>query len=239
MEKEQSTPTPRRKFLGTLAAGAAALGLSSFGSPLAAHAGESTQPENTSTGTIGADAWFNQIKGKHRIVYDVPYPKQGHEVILPFAWPRIFLLTNIATGTPEKENNVVVVLRHDGIPFAMQDSMWSKYKLGEHFNIKDPANGASSARNFMWKPHPAFEVPGVGPVPIGIDELMASGVMFCVCDMALTVDSAVVGQGMNMKGEDVKKDWVANLLPGVQIVPSGVWALGRAQEHKCAYVYAG
>jgi len=42
-----------------------------------------------------------------------------------------------------------------------------------------------------------------------------------------------------LKAEDVKKDWVANLLPGIQVVPSGVWAVGRAQEHKCAYVFAG
>jgi intracellular sulfur oxidation DsrE/DsrF family protein len=29
------------------------------------------------------------------------------------------------------------------------------------------------------------------------------------------------------------------LLPGVQVVPSGVWAVGRAQEKGCGYCYAG
>jgi len=28
-------------------------------------------------------------------------------------------------------------------------------------------------------------------------------------------------------------------LPGIQPVPSGVWAIGRAQEHGCAYCFAG
>jgi intracellular sulfur oxidation DsrE/DsrF family protein len=37
----------------------------------------------------------------------------------------------------------------------------------------------------------------------------------------------------------VKKDWESGLLPGVTVVPSGVWALGRAQENKCAYCFAG
>ncbi len=239
MEKEQSTPTPRRKFLGTLAAAGAALGLASFASPLAANAGELTHPENTPTGTMDADAWFNQMKGKHRIIYDVTGPKEGHELIMPFAWSKIFMLTNAATGTPEKDCNVVMVLRHNGIPFAMEDKLWAKYKLGEVFNIKDPGTGAASVRNMMWKPNPPFSVPGVGPVPIGINDLQGVGAMFCVCNMALTVFSAVVADNMKMNKDDVYKDWVAGLLPGVQIVPSGVWAVGRAQEHKCAYCFAG
>ena len=238
MEKDQSTPTPRRKFLGTLAAGAAALGLSSF-APLAAKAGELTEPENSTTGMMDADAWFNQVKGKHRVVYDVTQPKEGHDLIMPFAWSKIFMMTNAATGTPEKECGVVVVLRHSGIAFAMEDRLWAKYKLGEVFNVKDPATGAASVRNMMWKPNPAFTVPGVGAVPIGINELQANGAMFCVCNMALTVFSAVVADNMKMNKDDVYKDWVSGILPGVQIVPAGVWALGRAQEHKCAYIFAG
>ena len=39
-----------------------------------------------------------------------------------------------------------------------------------------------------------------------------------------------------MKRYNIDKD---QLLPGVQIVPSGVWAIGRAQENGCAYCYAG
>ena len=239
MEKEQSTPTPRRKFLGTLAASAAALGLSSFASPLVAHAGESPQPENMQTDMMDADAWFKQMKGKHRIVYDVTGPKEGHELVMPFAWSKVFLMTNTAPGGAEKDNNVVVVLRHNAIPFAMNSAMWAKYKFGENFKIMDPNDGKPSIRNMMWQPHPAFSVPGLGPVPIGIDELQGNGVMFCVCDVALTVNSAVLGEAMKMKGEDVKKEWLANLLPGVQVVPSGVWAVGRAQEHKCGYCFAG
>jgi intracellular sulfur oxidation DsrE/DsrF family protein len=42
-----------------------------------------------------------------------------------------------------------------------------------------------------------------------------------------------------MNADDVMKDFKANLIPGVQIVPSGVWAVGRAQEHGCKYCFAG
>ncbi|MFN2439902.1 MAG: hypothetical protein ABR503_11935, partial [Chitinophagaceae bacterium] len=65
------------------------------------------------------------------------------------------------------------------------------------------------------------------------------GVMFCVCDAALTVYSGAVAQGMNANAGELKKEWVTGLLPGIQVVPSGVWALGRAQERGCGYIFAG
>ena len=135
---------------------------------------------------------------------------------------------------------MVVILRHDGIPYAMENRLWEKYKFGELFKIDDEKTKAPSIRNMFWQPKPGdFKVPGIGEVAIGINELQASGVMFCVCDMALTVFSAVTAQNMNMDAAAVKKDWVSGILPGIQIVPSGVWAVGRAQEHGCAYCFAG
>ncbi|WP_245605235.1 hypothetical protein [Niabella soli] len=182
------------------------------------------------------DQWFNNIKGKHRIVFDVTQP---HE-IFPFAWPKVFLLTNDATGTPAKDNGVVVILRHTGIGYAFEDRLWSKYKLGEVFKADDPATGKPSVRNPFWKPAKgAYKVPGFGEVEIGIDQLQSEGVLFCVCQAAMTVFSAGVADAMKLNAEEVLNDWKSGLLPEVQLVPSGVWAVGRAQEHGCAYCFAG
>lgn len=221
--------SPRREFLGKIAAGAAAIGLLSIPSTIKAIPSVLQQ-------TNDADEWFKKVKGKHRVVFDATHP---HEII-PFVWPRVFLLTNKATGTPEKDNSVVVVLRHEAIPYAFEDRIWTKYKFGEVFKADDPATKAPSVRNPFWKPKPGdFKIPGFGNVAIGINELQASGVMFAVCDAAMTVFSAAVAEGMKMDAAAVKKDWMSGLLPGVQPVPSGVWALGRAQEHGCAYIFAG
>ena len=236
MEKNNSETSPRRKFLGTLATGAAAMGLATFGTSTLAKAGALSSLQDHNTDPATPDEWFDKIKGKHRMIFDVMEPKEGHEAILPFAWPKVFLLTNASTGTPENECNVVVVLRHNAIPYAMEDRLWSKYKLGEFFNIKDDTTSAPSLRNRFWKPNPGYSVPGVGAVPIGINELQDSGVMFCVCAMALKVNSAVVAEKMKLKQEDVMNDWLSGILPGIQVVPSGLWAIGRAQEHKCGYV---
>ncbi len=230
MEKKQPT---RRHFIGALAASAATIGMTTLAMPVAAHA--KTMTDNF-TGPDDPDEWFKQIKGKHRVVFDVTQP---HE-IFPFAWPRVFLITNEKTGTPAKDNSVVVVLRHSAIGYAMEDNLWSKYKLGEFFKANDPATNAPSTRNPFWKPKPGdFKVPGLGNVAIGINELQDSGVMFCVCDVALTVYSAIAAEGMKMDPAEVKKEWEAGLLPGMQVVPSGVWAVGRAQERGCGYIFAG
>jgi len=235
MENEiLNAKTPRRNFLGAVATGVAALGISTVAAPLNLQAAEKITADDLLS-PEDPDTWFKKIKGKHRVVFDVPKP---HE-IFPFAWPRVFLATNEKTGSPASDCGVVVVLRHSAIPYAMQDALWTKYNFGEFFGAEDPATKKPSTRNPFWKPAPgAFTVPGIGPIPIGINELQDSGVMFCVCDAALTVYSAAAASKMNMDAAKVKAEWVAGLLPNIQVVPSGVWALGRAQEHGCAYISA-
>ena len=230
--------TTRREFFGKLAGTAALVGAGTVTLPLVAEA-ETVIPSGTVNPTgVYADpeAWFKNLKGKHRIVFDAPAPKET----MTFAWPKVFLLTNSATGTPESDCGVVVVLRHEAIPYAMGDDLWAKYKFGEMFKIHDPRTKAPALRNPFWKCQADdYKIPGIGPVDIGIDTLQASGVMFCVCDMAMTVYSAVAGMSSNQEAATVKKEWLSGLLPGVQPMPSGVWAIGRAQEHGCTYCFAG
>jgi intracellular sulfur oxidation DsrE/DsrF family protein len=223
----------RRGFIGTVSTGFAAMGLSSLASASQAD----TKPAGPGAARPDSpDSWFNQVRGKHRIVYDVPEPNG----VMPFAWPRVFLLTNQATGSPAEDCGVVVVLRHEAMPFALNSALWEKYKFGEMIKFDDPATGKPSIRNPFWQPGPDdFSVPGIGPVQIGINQLQESGVMFCVCNMAMRVNSAVAAQQLKLDAADVLKEWTDGVLPGIEIVPSGVWAVGRAQEHKCAYCYAG
>ncbi|HXB43284.1 MAG TPA: hypothetical protein VNV85_04475 [Puia sp.] len=230
-------PTDRREFLGTVAGSAAALSLSTLLAPFSAAA-----EKKFTQHAEDADAWFAKIKGKHRIVFDCTEPQQ----IFPFVWPKVFLLTNAATGSPEKDCSVVVILRHNTIGYAMQDNLWAKYKFADLFKIGDvgpafraaDAATATATRNPFWNTKPGdFMMPVFGELPIGIKDLQASGVMFCACDAALTVYSGMVAMQTNGNAADIKKEWVEGLIPGVQVVPSGVWAVGRAQEHGCAYCF--
>ncbi|MBS1530293.1 MAG: twin-arginine translocation signal domain-containing protein [Bacteroidetes bacterium] len=227
---DQPTPNQRRDFLKQIATGAAVLGAGSLlSAPL-----QSSAAGHLASDVSEADAWFDKVKGKHKIVFDVIEPKG----IFPFAWPKIFLATNGATGTAEKDCGVVVILRHNGIPYAMNNDLWAKYKFGEMFKVMGEDGKTPATSNPFWQPKP-MTIPGVGDVNIGINDLQESGVKFCVCDMALTVYSAVTAMGMKQDPATIKKEWLAGLLPGVQPVPSGVWAVGRAQEHGCAYCFVG
>jgi intracellular sulfur oxidation DsrE/DsrF family protein len=233
MPTHENDQTTRRGFLGGIAAGAAALGVSTLSPLQQIHASPGFHQANAND---PAEDVFKNLKGKHRIVFDVTEPV----FMFPFAWPRVFLLTNMATGTPEKDNNVVVVLRHASIPYAMGNDLWKKYNFAEFFKVKPDMQGNPVTSNVFWKPpQGTFQLPGFGVVQVGINELQESGVQFVVCNAALTVYSAAAAGSMNAKPEDVLKEWKAGLLPGITVVPSGVWAVGRAQENKCAYCYAG
>ncbi len=230
MNNQTDLKTNRRGFIGSVASGAMAIGMSAIAAPVEAIGAADPLQE------ASPDAWFDKIKGKHKLVFDATQPNG----IYPFAWPRVFLLTNEMTGTMAKDCSVVVVLRHSAFAYALSDKIWEKYKLGEAVGADDPATGMKALRNPFAKPKPEeYKVPGVGPVAIGINELQATGVMFCVCGMAMTVFSTRAAQSMKLDPAEVRKEWMAALLPEIQVVPSGVWALGRAQEHGCGYVFAG
>src|SRR2546427_5827143 len=129
----ESLTTHRRGFLGRVAAGAAAVGLGGLFAPLRA-AAEPLAARRDASASPDFEAWLNKITGKHKMVFDVPEPNDG----FAFAWGRVFLnTTNEAYGTTDAQNTVVIVLRHSGIPFAMESAMWAKYKFGEAFKITD------------------------------------------------------------------------------------------------------
>jgi hypothetical protein len=230
--QDHKSSTNRRDFLGTLAMGAGALTIASLALPsqLAAHPKHFTHSEGD------PEEWLNKIKGKHRIVFDVAEP-QG---MMPLAWPRVFLMTNQQTGADPNDCTAVVILRHEAIPYAFNDSVWAKYKLGDLTKINDPKTNAAATRNIFWQPAEGdFAVPGIGNVNIGINQLMDDGVLFGVCSVAILVNSHVIAQKMNMDADTVHKDMLAGVLPGIELLPSGVWGVGRAQEHDCNYCIGG
>ncbi len=214
-----TSPTARRGFLGRLAAFAAGL-------TVAAPAGLSAEtPSADFSADPALDAWFGRIKGKHRVIFDAPEPNGGMAAI----WPRVYLNTMAATYPGDA--TAVVILRHAGIGLGMNDALWAKYKIGETFNIKD--GDVPAVRN------PYATITGL-PIPgLGISELLKSGVLVGLCDVALTVYSSGAAQKLKMDPAAVKAEWIAGLLPGIQIVPSGVLGVAHSQELGCNYIFAG
>lgn len=221
MEDAFSPGTPRRGFLGQVAAAAVGLGATSLlPAAVAAEAAISTARDPA------LDAWFARFVGKHRTVFDGSEPNDG----MPAIWPRIYINTTLASY-PGEATNAMVILRHGGLGMAFQDSIWAKYPIGEMFKMM--VDGAPAKRN------PYASITGL-PIPgLGIAELLKSGVLVGACDVALTVYSTRAATTMKLDPAAVKKEWIAGLLPGIQVVPSGVMAVARAQELGASYIFAG
>ncbi len=225
--KSKQLNSTRRDFLGAMVLGAAASGISAFANPLEARISAMNPEQMTEQ-----ENWFDKIKGSHRVVFDGSTPHHSFPVIWNWAW----YYTNNGSGSPDSDLTGMTVLRHDAIAFAMKDSAWEKYKLGEMFDIPDNSKKAAALRNVVYEPRE-----GDMPMPVieGIKKLQDRGAMFCVCDLALNVYSGMAAQKMGMDATEVYEEWKAAILPDIQIVPSGVWALTRAQEHGCSYIFAG
>jgi intracellular sulfur oxidation DsrE/DsrF family protein len=138
---------------------------------------------------------------------------------------------NTMDATWPGQSSAVVILRHAALPLAMGDALWAKYSLGEMFGVKD---GDVPAKRNPYATITGLPIPG-----LGIAELLKAGVLVGACDVALTIYSSGAAKKMGLDPETVKKEWIAGLLPGVQVVPSGVLGVARAQELGCAYCFAG
>lgn len=212
----------RRDFMG-MAAAMAALGVGT-----ALPVGTAVAAQGPSTDFT---RWLDSIPGKQRILLDTREPNGG----MAFAWAWVWLLTAPpAYGVTENDVGVAIVLRHNGIPIAFDDSAWSKYKLGEFFKIDDPETGKPAERNPYYLRMSDPFLPDMA-----MEKLIDRGVKVAACDMAIHFYSGLVAKQMGMKQEDVKADWNSAVLPKIVHSPSGLVACQGAVSRGCTYLFAG
>ena len=214
--------TPRRGFLGGIAAGAATLVLGRIST---ANAEVASLAETS----VMADEWIGRIKGKYKQVFDVV--SIGNE--FGAAYPLNFInSTKEATNAPDSDITAVAVFRHFSMPLMLNDATWAKYKLGEIVDLKDPKTNAHATRNFMKDAIPLHN--------ISYAQLAAKpNVVVVACNLALTVISGMAAEKAGVTAQQAKKEFTAGLLPGVVLSASGVYAVNRAQQAGCTYCYAG
>jgi hypothetical protein len=213
--------TPRRSFLRRVA-GAMTLGLAGF-APDSSYA-ESASPTD-------GPSWPGALKGRHRQLVDAYTINAGS----PLEFTYTFLATNGAFSAGSAAATAVVVLRHAAFPIALGSDIWRKYKIGEAFNILDPDTKAPALRNPFLQPKP-------GTLPIddmAVDRLLANGVVLGACNVALQFQSRMLAANAGVNADEAAKEWAANVIPGVTILPSGVWGVNRAQEAGCTYCSGG
>ena len=207
----------RRTFLTTIGSVAA------FG----AAAGAQAPAQPAAAGAIDI-SWFDAFKGKHRQVFDLG--SFDLSVDSPLRQPVTYLMAHrdISHLEPPNDLNVIVAISHKSFPMNATDALWEKYKLGEHWGIKDPQTGAASVRNI-------FTGPTTNPGAATVRGLQARGIVFWQCNAALGAIAAELAPKTGAKAQDIRIDLAAGLLPGVRLVPAHTWAIGYVQEHGFAY----
>ena len=178
-----------------------------------------------------SEAWLGKLTGKHKQFFDATSTNQ---FALVFAMN--FLNSyNDAYSIPDAKLSAVVGLRHFAIATALADDIWSRYRVAEFVQAMDPATKTPYMRNFLSHPHEGdMMFPSAS-----VDKLVARGVQFTCCNVALGVVSGLLSKNAGVTPEVAKAEWVAGLLPGVTLVPSGVLAVNRAQEKGCTYCSGG
>ncbi len=226
--------TTRRQFLDQLAVSSLALGAM----PLALKAAPSavTGPAISGSEQGGSfdDSWTKRVTGKVKAVFDVPEVENGWGPWRGTAWAK----THAATlGTSPRDLSSVIVLRHNGIIAAMQQSFWDKYGIGKAHKVGHPLTGAPTDKN------PALMGVSDGlPERFGhntLGEFQAAGGIVLACNLAF--EFMIVGTVAAADKVPEAEAWTrarAMLVPGVILQPTGVYACLRAQEAGCMYIRA-
>lgn len=242
-------PRPRREFLGQLAATVALASVAC--APAASIAAAPAPAPGPSTGAApvagaGAvkaqppsvhwdDSWTARVlAAKHKAVFDGPEIADGEAP--GQAW-LFYQGLSVVSGVTDADVVPVVVMRHKGIPVAFNDHLWDKYEIGKWLKEKDPTTGKPARRNPYAHSAPGDKFANVAPDGT-LPELHRRGAVLLGCSRAASFFAYQIAERTKQPFPQVREEVRANLIEGVILQPSGVYAVLRAQEVGCAYIRA-
>lgn len=212
----------RRQFLAQLGAMAAGMTID---------ADEMRAMTAARPGSPWDTSWLDRLAtAKYRVVFNASDVADGAAMSYASAF---FGDYGEAHGTRDDEMRPVIVFRRLGTVMALNDAMWDKYELGADRRINDSATQQPARRNPFWR-----AAPGASPDAAAdkIETLTKRGLISLVCNIAATNVGRSIAERTKQDAETVQREVKANLVPGAILVPSGIYALIRAQNAGCAYM---
>ncbi|MEO5567364.1 MAG: twin-arginine translocation signal domain-containing protein [Gemmatimonadaceae bacterium] len=161
-------------------------------------------------------SWADRLTGKYRTVFDAPEINDG----TVFTNATVFMMGFAEVyKASDADMQAVIVIRHRAIPLAFNDAMWDKYGIGtaqkvENGDKKNPWTGELAA-------------------------LRGRGAILLACNLAANRLVRETARRVGADQEVVKTEMFANLVPGMILQPSGVFATIRAQQAGCAFMKSG
>lgn len=226
--------TPRRSFLARLAGGAAALAMGPHLGSLSA-----TEPPPVTPAARPAewdDSWVRRITAPHRQVFDSPEIEEGVALHQARTWIQGY---REVYDTTDADHNAVIVIRHAAVPMVMDDATWDRFELGKANELKDPASGEPARHNPFMNVQAGDKYSLVW-LDGALDTLMARGAIVVACNLALQrIVRLIRAANPSATREEAQAEMLAHVVPGVVVMPSGIFAVARAQEAGCHYIRSG
>lgn len=231
--------TPRRDFLhqilaaGALTTGAGMLSACATG---AGAAGIGAAPAaGAPAGAPGSEwdmSWTKKL-GKYKTAYDSPEIYSGAALAYAQASTEGY---RMALNPKAGEVTPVLILRHAASVMTLNDAMWARMSIGESRKLKDPTTGEPAKRNpfINYTKGDKFSMIGEGG---GIDALMAKGAIIMACNNALRGAAYQLRQKEPaLTPETAMAEIRKHVLPGVYVMPNGIFAVSAAQDAGCHYM---
>ena len=220
--------TARRGFIGRILAGTAAL--AAVGSPARLLAATPITDAGATLPTGPGDDWMKALTATHRTVFDAAAHRNGK----PLAQAKNFLdAWRDAFKTDEHHVNLVIGVHGEAIPFVLDDAFWSRYRIGEQYEVTDGETKAPAVRNVFS----AASAVGAGVVTAdqSVEALQKRGVRFLVCMNTIAGASRKLSAAGLGSYDEIHAALMIGLLPSVITVPAMVVALTQLQERGVKY----
>jgi intracellular sulfur oxidation DsrE/DsrF family protein len=226
---------PRRSFLSRFGLGLTAGGVT-LGSGVASAQAPATQDgKRFQPARYPQDEWYDQIRGKHRFVFDSTSPEAA-SLGLNFI-SNFFTASQAAYGLKDEDLAVIFVMRHSATPFAYNDAMWQKYGVAITSRTKynDPTTNKPPTVNIYNTVREEGQQTGRT-----VSALTARGVQLAVCQLSTRAYAGAIATATGQKQETVFEELKANLIgtTNARLVPAGILAVNRAQEHGYTFAFA-
>ncbi|HUQ18881.1 MAG TPA: hypothetical protein VM099_04640 [Gemmatimonadaceae bacterium] len=177
--------------------------------------------------------WPSKLTGKYRAVFDCTEPESGYGVWRAAGWVRQNMTV---LNVPAAQITPAIVLRHNAIILAMQQSFWDKYNIGPKKNVMHPLTGERTKKNpVLLDEKDGLEEPFNNA---GLHKQLARGVVVLACNLALQDCIELIKSTDKVSDDVARKQAIAYLVPGVILQPSGVFAAIMAQQAGAAYIKA-
>ncbi len=185
-------------------------------------------------------SWIKRVQGKARGVFDIV------TTVSNGGWPRVAMWHDQAIevyGSP-KEVTAIAVIRHGGITLAATDAYWEEFKPGTgggrgRGGVPPAADTAAATPP---APPPPMRNP-IGTPRAGaasesksdtVSGFIAAGGIVLACNVAFSFSiRSNVARVKSLSGDAADKAAREYLIPGVILMPSGVFALIAAQQTGC------